>query len=87
MNNKILIKLMVPEFEISFDLFIPINEIVWKIKKMIAKSISDITSVDFNTNDYILIDKNSSRIYKNNDIIINTDIRNTAELLFVSKNN
>lgn len=87
MNNKILIKLMVPEFEISFDLFIPINEIVWKIKKMIAKSISDITSVDFNTNDYILIDKNSSRIYKNNDIIINTDIRNTAELLFLSKNN
>ena len=87
MNNKILTKLMVPEFEISFDLFIPINEIVWKIKKMIAKSISDITSVDFNTNDYILIDKNSSRIYKNNDIIINTDIRNTAELLFVSKNN
>ena len=33
MNNKVLIKLIVPEIDEEFDIFIPVNEIIWKIKK------------------------------------------------------
>ena len=40
MNNKVLIKLIVPEIDKTFDVFIPVNEIVWKIKKMLIKSIN-----------------------------------------------
>ena len=35
MKNKVLIKLIVPEIDSDFDIFIPVNEIIWKIKKML----------------------------------------------------
>ena len=40
MNNKVLVKLLVPELNSSFDIFLPVNELIWKIKKMLVKSIS-----------------------------------------------
>ena len=33
MNNKVLVKLLVPELNSSFDIFLPVNELIWKIKK------------------------------------------------------
>jgi len=86
MNNKVLVKLIVPELDLDFDVFIPINEVVWKIKDMFLKCISDITNanIDFKS-DFILVNRDNSRIYKNNEIIIDTDIRNSSELLFLSK--
>lgn len=85
MNNKILIKLIVPDFDDSFDIFIPVNELVWKIKKLIVKTIGDITNIEITESDnYILINKVNSRIYQNNEIIINTDIRNGSEIILIS---
>jgi len=86
MKNKILIKLIVPELEESFDIHIPVNELVWKVRKLIVKSISDLTYKSIPVNDnYILINKETSEIYKNNDVIINTNIRNASELILISK--
>ena len=42
MENKVLIRVMVPLLDDSFDCFIPVNEVIWKIKKLIIKSISDL---------------------------------------------
>ena len=68
MKKKILIKLIVPELEESFDIHIPVNELVWKVRKLIVKSISDLTYKSIPVNDnYILINKETSEIYKNND--------------------
>ena len=87
MNNKILIKLIVPDLDNSFDIFIPVNELVWKVKKLIVKTISDITNIETNENDYyILINKSNTRIYQNNEIIINTDIRNGSEIILICQN-
>ena len=33
MNNKILIKLIVPDLDNTYDIFIPVNELVWRVKK------------------------------------------------------
>lgn len=86
MLNKVLIKLIVPEIDTNFDIFIPVNEVVWKIEKLILKSISDLTNTQFDINkEYILINKDTSKIYNNNEIIINTDIRNGSEIIFISK--
>ena len=41
MNNKVLVRLFVPELDEHFDLFIPVNELVWKVKKLIVKSIAE----------------------------------------------
>lgn len=88
MNNKVLIKLIVPEIDETFDLFIPVNELIWKIKKLAAKAINDLTggSLDLEK-DYVLINKNNNTIYDNNAVVINTDIRNATELLFISAKN
>ena len=49
------------------------------------KSISDLSGVDLNFQEnYALINKDNSRIYSNNEIVINTDIRNASELILIS---
>lgn len=85
MENKVLIKLYVPELDSSFDLYIPINEIVWKITKMLVKSVSDLTSNNIDgQKEFILLNKTTTRMYNSNEIIINTDIRNGTELVLIS---
>lgn len=86
MTNKVLIKLIVPELEVSFDVLVPVNESIWKIKKMLGKAVSDITSTNFNANNYIMTNKDNNKIYKNNDVVINTDIRNGSEI-YIFENN
>lgn len=84
MENKVLVKLIIPEIEEEFNIFIPVNELVWRVKKLLVKSVSDIikTSLDINS-EYILINKDNSRVYNNNEIILNTDIRNATELYLI----
>ena len=73
--NKVLIKLYVPMVSRNFDVFIPVNEFIWKINKLLVKSVSDLTegSLPINKN-YVIINVDTGKIYSNNDIIINTDI-------------
>lgn len=85
MENKVLIKLIVPELDTTFDVFVPVNELIWKITKMLAKSVSDLSDTNFNNNkNYVLINKINTKIYNSNEIVINTDIRNGTELILIS---
>lgn len=88
MKNKVLIKLIVPELNTTYDLFIPVNEYIWKIKKLIIKAVSDLSvkALDIKK-EYLLINKTTGRLYKNNEIIIDTEIRNSTELVLLSNNN
>lgn len=87
MKNKVLIRLYVPELDKDFELFIPINEYVWKLKKLILKSISDLSEGQFPINsDIILMNKQSGFMYNDNQIIVNTDIRNSTEIVLILKN-
>ena len=84
MKNKVLIKLIVPMMDRSFDLFIPVNESVGRIKKIMINSISDITRVQLSDNkEYILINKDTAETYDNNKIVIDTNIRNATELVLL----
>lgn len=88
MNNKVLINLDVPELDLSYDLFIPVNELVWRVSKLVIKSVSDLSGAGLNPNDsYIFINKINNRIYKNNETIIETDIRNGTELILLKQSN
>lgn len=89
MKNKVLIKLIVPEINYDFDIFIPVNEQIWKIKKLIIKSISDMVGIqmDSKNGDVTLLNKSTGKLYNNNEIVINTDIRNSTELLMISNMN
>ena len=58
MENKVLVKLIVPEIDSDFDIFIPVNEIIWKIKKMVLKCVNDLSRSDLDLNkDYVLFNK------------------------------
>lgn len=86
MNNKVLVKMIVPELDTSFDIFLPVNEVVWKIKKLVVKATSDLVGVHLDLkNDYILFNKDQGKIYGNNEILINTDIRNGSELILINQ--
>ncbi len=86
MKNKVLVKVMMPEMDLTFDIFIPVNELVWKIKKLIIKCVSDITCYPLDIKEeYYLVNKSNGNFYNNNDVVINTDIRNSTELILVSK--
>lgn len=86
MKNKVLVKVIFPELEIEYDVFIPVNELVWKVTKLIVKAVSDITNTSLDIKlDYILMNKENGRIYNNNEVIIDTDIRNATELVIFSK--
>ena len=85
MNNKVLIKLIVPEMDAVYDLFIPVNELVWKIKKLIIKAVNDLSGSTIIKNDnYCLMNKMTGEIYKNNQVILNTNIRNATEIVLLS---
>lgn len=85
MENKVLVKLIVPELDSSYDVFLPVNEVVWKINKMLVKSVSDLSNIKIdNTKEYVLLNKITTRMYNSNEIIINTDIRNATELMLIS---
>ena len=87
MKNKVLVRLIVPELDNSFDVFIPVNEIVWKIKKLLVKSVADLSGINLDINrKYTLINMSTGKIYTNNEIIINTEIRNVTELVLISNN-
>ena len=84
MNNKVLIRLYVPTLGKNYDVFIPINEYMWKINKLLVKSVSDLSDGTFPVRKkYVLINANSGRIYNNNEVVINTDIRNTTEIALI----
>ena len=86
MKNKVLIKLIVPELAVDYDVFIPVNEVVWKIKEMMLKVVCNLAEINMDTSkDYFLINKETCKIYGNNEIVINTDIRNGAELILFTK--
>lgn len=84
MENKVLIKVFFPQLDKTFDVYIPVNELVWKIKILLFKSILDLCDFNLMFREYILINKITSQVYKNNDIVINTDIRNGTELILLS---
>ena len=87
MENKVLVKFYSLELGLSYDIFIPVNELIWKIKKLIVKSIADLNNMpDLYKDDYLLINKLTGKIYQNNEIVINTDIRNGTELMLINKN-
>lgn len=84
MNNKVVVKIIVPKLEMSFDVFVPISKKVSTILYLLTKSINELTSGDYVVNEYINIyNKDTKEIYELNKIIKDTNIRNGTELILL----
>ena len=87
MKNKVLVKVIIPELDIDYDLYIPVNELIWRVKKMIVACTFELSNCNYNIKDdnYFLLNKITGKTYDENVPIINTDIRNGTELILLSE--
>ena len=84
MNNKVIVKIIVPKLEMTFDVFIPISKKVSTILYLLTKSVNELTNGDYIINEYInLYNKDTKEIYELDKIIKNTNIRNGTELILL----
>lgn len=84
MNNKILVNVYSPEFGETYEIFIPINEYISVVIKLITNVISGITGVDsFSERKCSLINKKTLQVYSNKVIVRDTDMKNSTDLILL----
>lgn len=79
-DNKLLIDLYVLSLDRHFEIFIPVDEKVGNIVKLLGKSLLDTLS---SSRKFTLLNLYSGNVYKNNDIVRNTDIKNGTKLILI----
>lgn len=80
LENKVLINLFILSLGKNYELFIPINEKIGNVSKLLNTTLFDSINFDKNCR---LFNIDSGLIYNNNQIIRDTDIRNGTRLLLV----
>ncbi|MBD9085779.1 hypothetical protein EGP64_03820 [bacterium] len=79
--NKILITLIFPTIETSFDLYIPINKKIGTIKKYLLEKIDELNCFSFDS--VRLLDQNSGEEYDNNILIKDSAIKNGTKIVIM----
>ena len=82
MKNKILIKLIVPCLNREYEVFIPVNERICKVKELLVKCIADLSDSDFDTERiYSLLDPEVGTIYDSRLPVRDTNIVNIKRVI------
>ena len=83
MDYKVFIKLLVPEIEKSYELYIPINRTVRDVCNLINKLVNEDTNGAFPIKqDVVLCNRYRAVFYSYETYIRDTDIRNGSQLVF-----
>ncbi len=84
MNNKVLVKLIIPEIDGEYDVFIPINLRIGTIIKLLNESLKELNQGMFSVDDKkMLYNRDNAEPYNFNDLVRNTNIRNGSVVIFV----
>lgn len=84
MDYKVLIKLIVPEVEKSYEIFIPINRTVGEVCMLINQLVNEDTSKAFPIKKEVaLCNRLTSEFYPMKKYIRDTNIRNGSQLVFI----
>ncbi len=85
MQNKVLIKLLIPEIDEEYDLFLPINKKIGNIIDLLNKAITEISNGAYIGNNYTeLINSTTGEQYPINVLVKNTSIRNNTKLVLLT---
>lgn len=85
MKNKVFIKLIVPEIDKSFDIYLPVNKKIGNIINLLNKAINEMSNGEFElSNDNALYNQSTKERYSPDILLLNTDIRNGSVLVLVS---
>ena len=84
MKNKVLIELYVPNIDEQYEIYIPTNETIKKVLELIIKSVFELSDSNFNQDDaHYLLDPETSSVYMNDQIVRDTNIKNSKKIILV----
>lgn len=84
MKNKVLVEVIVPEIEATYDIYLPINKRIGNIIMLLNKTINELTNGCFSgSNHTSLYNKDTSVKYNPSLLLYNTDIRNGTSLILL----
>ncbi len=84
--NKILVKLYVPMMEEQYDLWLPINRKIYKVIKLLIKSINEFSDGYYNPDKNqmpLLYDKVTAKPYDANLSVKENNIKNGTEIILI----
>lgn len=79
-ENKILVNVYILSLSQKYEIFIPINEKIGNITKLLRNIITD--SIDFTRNN-IIMNADSGECYKYDVLVRNTNIKNGTNLILI----
>ena len=79
-DNKLLVNLYILSLDRNFELFIPVDEKIGNILKLLENSLSEYNLFTENT---VLLNLYNGQIYNNNDIVRRVDIKNGTKLILI----
>lgn len=84
MKNKVLVELVVPTIESSYDIYLPINKRIGNIIMLLNKTVSELSEGCYEGNpNTSLYNRETSQKYDKNTLLYNTDIRNGTALILL----
>lgn len=82
--NKVLVKLFVPIIEKEYDVWLPINKKVYKIIKLLEKSVNELCGGYYTPSKTpMLYEKSSGRQYNINLNVKENNIKNGTEIILI----
>ncbi|MCI8588616.1 MAG: hypothetical protein HFG40_03085 [Bacilli bacterium] len=84
MNNKVLVRLVVPEIDNIYDIYLPINKKIGNIILLLNKAISELSGGDFPLSEFNkLYNATTNTKYDPDLLLANTDIKNGTKLILL----
>lgn len=84
MKNKVLVELVVPTIESTFDIYLPINKRIGNIITLLNKTVSELSEGCYEGNEHTaLYNRETSQKYEINALLYNTNIRNGTTLILL----
>lgn len=86
MKNKVLVSISIPEIDIVYDVYLPINKKIGNIINLLNKTISELTDGEYELSKCnSLYNVDTKEKYQSDVLLANTNIRNGSSLILLSK--
>lgn len=85
MKNKVLVNINIPEIDLEFDMYLPLNKKISTVLILIDKAISQTHKrTYFLTKKSLLMDYENGTKYDGESLVKDTDIKNGSKLIILS---
>jgi hypothetical protein len=84
MQYKILVQFHIPEIEEEYEAYIPINKTIGEVSNLLLRVIREKYNTFAEGGNIKMYDKYTYKVYRENDLVRNTGIKNGSELIVIS---